>query len=51
MLALYKHIVLVRALDERLIQLQRDGKIGFHLSSMGEEVAIVGAAAALREKD
>jgi pyruvate dehydrogenase E1 component subunit alpha len=49
--AIYRHLVFVRALDERLTQLQREGKIGFHLSSMGEEVAIVAAVAALREKD
>ena len=50
-LALYKHMVFVRALDERLAQLQKDGKIGFHLSSLGEEAAILGAVAALRDKD
>src|SRR5215471_7185633 len=49
--ALYKHMAFVRSLDERLVQLQREGKIGFHLSSMGEEIAIVGAVAALRERD
>jgi pyruvate dehydrogenase E1 component alpha subunit len=50
-LALYKHLVFVRALDERLGQLQRDGKLAFHLSSIGEEAAIVGSVAALRERD
>jgi 2-oxoisovalerate dehydrogenase E1 component alpha subunit len=44
-------MVFVRALDERLIELQREGKIGFHLSSAAEEAAILGAVAALREKD
>jgi 2-oxoisovalerate dehydrogenase E1 component alpha subunit len=44
-------MVFVRALDERLVNLQREGKIAFHLSSFGEEAAILGAVAALREKD
>ena len=50
-LALYKHMVLARTLDERLVALQKDGKLGSHLSSIGEEAAILGAVAALREKD
>ena len=50
-LALYKHMVLARALDERMVELQRAGKIASHLSSIGEEAAIVGAVAALREQD
>lgn len=50
-LALYKHMVFARALDDRLAQLQKDGKLGSHLSAVGEEAAIVGAVAALREQD
>ncbi len=50
-LAIYKHMVKVRALDERLQALQREGKIGFHLSSLREEAAIIGAVAALRDRD
>jgi len=49
--ALYKHLVLVRALDERLVTLQRQGRIGFHIGSLGEEAAIVGSAAAARPQD
>jgi 2-oxoisovalerate dehydrogenase E1 component alpha subunit len=49
--AIYKHLVLVRTLDERLVTLQRQGRIGFHIGSLGEEAAIIGSAAALRGSD
>jgi pyruvate dehydrogenase E1 component alpha subunit len=49
--AMYRHLVLVRALDERLVVLQRQGRIGFHIGSLGEEAAIVGSAAAIRSQD
>jgi pyruvate dehydrogenase E1 component alpha subunit len=48
---LYRHMVLVRTLDERLVTLQRQGRIGFHIGSYGEEAAILGSAAALRKQD
>jgi 2-oxoisovalerate dehydrogenase E1 component alpha subunit len=44
-------MVRVRLLDERLVALQRQGRIGFHIGSQGEEAAILGSAAALREQD
>jgi pyruvate dehydrogenase E1 component alpha subunit len=40
-----------RQLDERFIALQRQGRIGFHVGSLGEEATIIGAAFALRDKD
>jgi pyruvate dehydrogenase E1 component alpha subunit len=49
--AIYKHLVLVRTLDERLVTLQRQGRIGFHIGSLGEEAAVVGSAAAARPQD
>ncbi len=49
--AIYKHLVFVRMLDERLVTLQRQGRIGFHIGSLGEEAAIVGSAAAVRPQD
>jgi 2-oxoisovalerate dehydrogenase E1 component alpha subunit len=49
--ALLRHIILVRVVDERLVTLQQQGKITFHASALGEEAAIVGAAAALRTRD
>jgi 2-oxoisovalerate dehydrogenase E1 component alpha subunit len=50
-LKLFKHMVLTRTLDERLVTLQRQGRIGFHIGGMGEEATILGSAAALREQD
>jgi pyruvate dehydrogenase E1 component alpha subunit len=49
--ALYEQMVLARELDERLVALQREGHIVSHASAVGEEAAIVGAAAALRDED
>jgi 2-oxoisovalerate dehydrogenase E1 component alpha subunit len=49
--ALYEHMVLARALDERLVALQREGAIASHASAMGEEAAIVGATAAMHDDD
>ena len=49
--ALYRHLILTRTLDERLVTLQRQGRIGFHIGSLGEEAAILGSAAAMREGD
>lgn len=48
---LYRHLVQTRLLDERFVQLQRQGRIGFHVGSLGEEAAILGSAFAMREKD
>ncbi|MFC1641362.1 thiamine pyrophosphate-dependent dehydrogenase E1 component subunit alpha [Myxococcota bacterium] len=49
--ALYRHMVTTRIVDERLLTLQRQGRIGFHVGSLGEEAAIVGAAFALLPQD
>ncbi len=48
---LYRAMLLSRRLDERLMALQRQGRVGFHVGHRGEEAAIVGAAAALRDQD
>jgi 2-oxoisovalerate dehydrogenase E1 component alpha subunit len=50
-IALYEHMVLARAVDERLVALQREGEIASHASAIGEEAAIVGAAAAMHDED
>ena len=49
--ALYRHMRRVRAVDEKMIALQADGKVAFHSSSLGEEGATCGAAFALRSND
>jgi pyruvate dehydrogenase E1 component alpha subunit len=48
---LYRHLVETRQLDERFVQLQRQGRIGFHVGSLGEEAAILGSAWAMRKQD
>jgi pyruvate dehydrogenase E1 component alpha subunit len=50
-LALYRWMVLERALDERMVTLQRQGRIGFYIGSIGEEAAVFGAAAAMAPGD
>ena len=49
--ALYEHMTIARVLDERLVTLQREGHIAQHAGALGEEAAIVGAAAAMRDED
>lgn len=48
---LLEHMITTRWLDERLTALQRQGRIGFHVGSLGEEGAIIGSAFAMREQD
>ncbi|HWP08124.1 MAG TPA: pyruvate dehydrogenase (acetyl-transferring) E1 component subunit alpha [Polyangiaceae bacterium] len=48
---LYRALVQTRQLDERFVQLQRQGRIGFHVGSLGEEAAILGSAWAMRKND
>jgi pyruvate dehydrogenase E1 component subunit alpha len=50
-LRLYRVMVLNRALDERMITLQRQGRIGFYIGSIGEEATVLGSAAAMLETD
>lgn len=50
-LALYRHMVTTRIVDERLVALQRQGRIGFHIGSLGEEASIIGSAYAMRPQD
>lgn len=40
-----------RELDDRLTKLQRQGRIGFHIGSVGEEALMIGSAAAARPSD
>jgi pyruvate dehydrogenase E1 component alpha subunit len=50
-LTAYRAMVQTRWLDEHLTALQRQGRIGFHVGSLGEEAAIIGSALALRTQD
>jgi 2-oxoisovalerate dehydrogenase E1 component alpha subunit len=44
-------MVLNRALDERMITLQRQGRIGFYIGSIGEEATVIGTTAAMADHD
>src|SRR5947207_9443426 len=48
LLAMYRHMVLTRAIDRRMWVLNRQGKAPFVISGQGHEAAQVGAAAAMR---
>lgn len=50
-ISLYRYLLATRIYDERLIALQRQGRIGFHIGSLGEEAAILGSTFAMREQD
>ena len=50
-LELYRQLRRIRLIDERLVQLQRQGRVGFHGSCAGQEVAPVAAGLALRPSD
>ena len=47
---LYRTMLLVRLLDERMLRLQRQGRLGFYMTSMGEEATHL-AVHALRPSD
>jgi pyruvate dehydrogenase E1 component alpha subunit len=51
LLRVYSGMLRTRLVDDRLTRLQRQGRIGFHVGSLGEEAAIVASAAAMREQD
>lgn len=51
LLLLYRMMSLNRLVDERMITLQRQGRIGFYIGSIGEEAAIIGSAYTLKPCD
>ncbi len=48
---MHEHLVRVRVVDERMLKLQRAGRIGFVGSMLGQEAAMIGTGAALTPKD
>ena len=50
-LALYRHMVTLRLVSARMVDLQRSEKIAFHASCLGEEAVIAAAALAARPND
>ena len=49
--ALLRHMLTIRVLDERMLKLQRAGRVGFAGSATGLEASIIGSAWALRPQD
>jgi pyruvate dehydrogenase E1 component alpha subunit len=48
---LYRGMLTIRIMDQRLMALQRQGRIGFYGEALGQEAAVVGSAAALEPCD
>ncbi|MEX1024674.1 MAG: thiamine pyrophosphate-dependent enzyme [Planctomycetota bacterium] len=48
---LYRWMTMVRCVDQRMLKLQRAGRVGFVGSMLGMEAAMIGSAAALHEQD
>src|SRR5262245_50274441 len=51
MLKMYRAMLLVRLLDERMMIMQRQGRIGFYGACTGQEATPVGTAAAIATSD
>jgi pyruvate dehydrogenase E1 component alpha subunit len=48
---IYEGMLRARVIDDRMLALQRQGRVGFHVGFRGEEAAIVASTAALHEQD
>jgi pyruvate dehydrogenase E1 component alpha subunit len=48
---LHRHMLRMRLLDQRMLSLQRQGRIGFYGMATGQEASITGSAYPLRESD
>jgi TPP-dependent pyruvate/acetoin dehydrogenase alpha subunit len=48
---LYRTLLLVRRFDERMLRLQRQGRIGTYLPARGHEAAVLGSVYAIRATD
>jgi pyruvate dehydrogenase E1 component alpha subunit len=48
---IYRGMLRARLLDERMLHLQRQGRIGFYAEARGQEASVIGAVAALRAED
>jgi 2-oxoisovalerate dehydrogenase E1 component alpha subunit len=51
LVTLYRTMVLNRQLDERMVAMQRQGRIGFYIGSIGEEATVLGSAAGMQPQD
>jgi pyruvate dehydrogenase E1 component subunit alpha len=50
-MALYEHMVVARAIDERLAALEHGGRATRHAIALGQEATAIGAVAAVRDDD
>jgi pyruvate dehydrogenase E1 component alpha subunit len=48
---LYEQLLRLRMLDQRMLTLQRQGRVGFYGTASGEEAAVIGSAYALQADD
>jgi pyruvate dehydrogenase E1 component alpha subunit len=48
---LFRGMLTIRVMDQRLMALQRQGRVGFYGEALGQEAAVVGSAAALEPAD
>jgi pyruvate dehydrogenase E1 component alpha subunit/2-oxoisovalerate dehydrogenase E1 component alpha subunit len=48
---LFRHMLAMRQLDQRMLSLQRQGRIGFYGTATGQEAAVTGSAYPLRPSD
>jgi pyruvate dehydrogenase E1 component alpha subunit/2-oxoisovalerate dehydrogenase E1 component alpha subunit len=51
LLRIHRAMSLLRVLDERMLGMQRQGRIGFYGACSGQEAAVIGSAAALRDDE
>jgi TPP-dependent pyruvate/acetoin dehydrogenase alpha subunit len=51
LLRMYRGMLTIRIMDERLLAMQRQGRIGFYGEARGQEASVVGPAAALGPRD
>lgn len=50
-LPMFRHMVRLRLISAKMVELQREGRIASHASVIGEEAAVVGTVLAAREGD
>ncbi len=48
---MFAGMIRIRVIDDRLMKLQRQGRIGFYGEALGQEAAVIGSAAALEPQD
>jgi len=48
---LFRHMLKMRILDQRMLSLQRQGRVGFYGTATGQEAAVTGSAYSVRDTD